>query len=100
MLLLEFQEAKTEVKHLREKAIRIGREFQSFGRMIESQPETVIDISGQNSQGEVGLNHLHPRQLELLQVTTALSVANDIRVAQRAVRDLEQRMANLGISVG
>jgi hypothetical protein len=96
-LLFEREEARVQVRNLREKAIRIGRAFQKFGAEIESSPEKVIDITTQDSRGEVGLKHYHPPQVDMLRVSDAFAVADEMRQALRNQRDLEMRAKNLGI---
>jgi hypothetical protein len=96
-LFMEHSEAQEQVKHLREKALRIGRAFREFGALLEDQPETLIDISSQNSFGALDLIHYHPAQVEQLQAGAAFSVADELRKALRAVSDLEHRMRELGM---
>ena len=97
VLVIELNDAEEQLGSLKEKAIRIGREFVRFGELMETKPETVIAPTSKGSHGEVGLNHIHPHQIELLHLDNAISLADELRIAARTVRDLKQRLSNLGV---
>lgn len=96
-LFLERDDARVQVAHLREKATRIGRAFQAFGRDIEFSAERVINTTDSHTLGETDLTTYHPAEVQMIQVTEAFRVADELRAALQAVRDLEIRAKAVGV---
>jgi hypothetical protein len=94
MLLLEHEEAKKRLAALNEKATRIGRTIQRFGRWLELDPAKKIYIRGQ-------LNHNLPIEFlddeqtyhAALSFDDALSLADEIRSAVATEKDLAERLS-------
>jgi hypothetical protein len=98
-LLLEHQEAKEQLANLRERTLRIGRQFKWFGSLVEAEPERIVAPTSKHCHGELNLIEIHQQQLELLSFDAAIAAADEVRLGVRTILDIEQRMKNLGMPI-
>jgi hypothetical protein len=92
MLLAEHEEAEGKLAALKEKATRIGRNIQEFGRMLEKDPATRIYISGQLNHN-LPIERLdEPKYRNALSFEAAIGLADEIRSAIATEKDLADRL--------
>jgi hypothetical protein len=94
MLLLEHQEAQERLAALQEKATRIGRDVQQFGRWLENDAARQIYIRSQEQYGfGLQLQFLdEPKYRAAVSFDQALQLADEIRKALTTEKDLTERL--------
>lgn len=92
MLLVDLEEAQKRLAALQEKAIRVGRAFQEFGRLLEREAATKIYIAGQRNYN-LPIEFLDEQKYKAaLSFADALQLADDLRSAIASERDLADRL--------
>src|ERR1022692_1520159 len=95
-LRLELEDAEGNLNSLREKArVRADRIIQ-FGAWLKTTPETHIYRSGHSiHHGQEPAQLLKDSDIEVLQLTPALEIANSIRKEIANIADLKERLSRL-----
>ncbi len=97
-LKIDLEDAEARLKALREKAgARADRVIQ-FGNRLKNQPEFNIYRQGHSvhhGQPVDQIRHLTDGDIEALQLTPALEIANSIREEIARVLDLKERLGRL-----
>ncbi len=96
MLLLEHKEAVDALAELKERAIRIGRDIQQFGKWLADEPARRVYQRNQEQYG-LPVDLLEQRYAQALNLEEALALADAIRAAMAKIKDLEDRKRNLGL---
>ena len=91
MLFYEQKEASDRLAALREKATRIGRNIQQFGRWLEGDAAQKLYVRDQEQYG-LPVDRLDDVFRDAMSFDGALSLADEIRKATAAEKDLTKRL--------